>query len=279
MIQVIAVLAHLFLDLTCSQTPPGFAPNISEPLLIEFNRTVDYPSGELLPEAGEWPPAINAEYDLQLTISMTVVASPPTLGTNVSLTGTYLAAMVDPGAGTTTEVIEVLHYLLPGLSSSKVPTISNSTAFYPLVTSNSSLAPYLSPEPTPGKAHTYVIVLYEQPAALTIPRDYTSFLPLHPGNLTNRYPFNLTALTRAAGLGKPVRGGYFDVQHTGAGSDESASGTTTTMSGTSTKTTSSTAAEKTVKTSGQVHSRRLKGTIRSRSATSILLGMAAWMRT
>ena len=142
------------------------------------------------------------------------VALPPTLSTTTKLPGTYLAIMVDPTAGTPTEVIEVLHYMLPGLTSANTSITRNRTTFYPLTTNAQPLAPYLSPQPPPGNVHTYTVALWKQPDGFAVPNAFLKYLPLNPLNVTNRYPFNLTDFVAATGLGQPVAGGYFDLQNT-----------------------------------------------------------------
>ena len=143
-----------------------------------------------------------------------VVAVPPTLSTTTKLPGTYLAIMVDPTAGTPTDVIEVLHYMLPGLTSANTSTTRNRTIFYPLITDAKPLAPYLVPQPPAGNVHTYTVTLWEQPDGFAVPAAFLDYLPLNTSNVTNRYPFNLTDFVTTAGLGQPLAGGYFDLHNT-----------------------------------------------------------------
>ena len=143
-----------------------------------------------------------------------VVALPPTLSTTTKLPGTYLAILVDPTAGTPASVLEVLHYILPGLTSTNTSTTRNRTTLYPLITDAKPLAPYLTPAPPPGHVHTYTVTLWKQPDGFVVPDAFLKYLPLNPLNVTNRYPFNLTNFVTAAGLGQPIAGGYFDLQNT-----------------------------------------------------------------
>ena len=143
-----------------------------------------------------------------------VVGLPPTLSTTTKLPGTYLAILVDPTAGTPTDVFEVLHYILPGLTSANTSTTRNRTSFYPLITDAKPLAPYLVPAPPPGHVHTYTATLWKQPDGFAVPDAFLKYLPLNLSNVTNRYPFNLTDFVTAAGLGQPIAGGYFDLLNT-----------------------------------------------------------------
>lgn len=214
----LSLLLITLLQPSLAQTPSNFAFSTTNPLIVQFNTTIVSPQGELLPEAA--------------------VALPPTLGTTAVLPGTYLAVMVDPGAGTATDVFEVLHYLLPGLTSPEAPTTRNGTAFYPLRTAAQPLAPYLVPAPTPGDAHSYTLTLWKQPDGFAVPGAFLRYLPLNASDPTNRYPFNLTGLVAATGLGQPLAAGYFDVQNTTASATTTA-GHTTTSGGASSTTSSS----------------------------------------
>lgn len=254
-----------------AQTPSNFDVSASNPLILQFNTTIVSPPGELLSEA--------------------VVARPPTLGTSAVLPDTYLAIMVDSNGGTPTDVVEVLHYMLPGLTSLDASTTLNGTTFYPLRSAAPPLAPYLVPAPTPGKAHAYTLTLWKQPDGFAVPGAFLGYLPLHLSNLTNRYPFNLTGLVAAAGLGQPLAGGYFDLQNT-TGSATTAAGTTTTSAGASVTTTSlghstnegsSTATGKTVAASSSASLKNVGGCVSAWSAgcsVQVLLavaGVAAWV--
>ena len=203
-----------------------------------------------------------------------VVALPPTLGTTTALQGTYLAIMVDPNAGTPSDVVEVLHYMLPGLTSSNTSTTRNNTTFYPLTTVAQPLAPYLVPAPTPGNAHSYTLTLWTQPDGFKVPSSFLSYLPLNALNLTNRYPFNLTSFVTAAGLGQPLAGGYFDLQNT--------TGSTATA-GHSTSVASSTATGKTAATSSSAASKDTGDCVTTRYVISrawallAVVSIATWM--
>lgn len=261
------------LDPSLAQTPSGsgFAFSAPNPLILQFNTTIVSTHGELLPEA--------------------VVALPPALGTTMALSGTYLAIMVDPTAGTATDVVEVLHYILPGLTSPNTSTTRNGTTFYPLTTAAQPLAPYLVPAPTPGNAHSYTITLWKQPDSFAVPSTFLSYLPLNALDLMNRYPFNLTTFVVAAGLGLPLAGEYFDVQNT-TGSATTTAGNTATSRGASSTTSSSsgystsgsnTATEKTVATSSPASSKSVGdcasawSIVFSTSAFLPVVGIAAWV--
>ena len=204
-----------------------------------------------------------------------MVALPPTLSTTTNLPSTYIAIMVDPTAGTPTDVIEVLHYMLPGLTSVNTSTTRNETTFYPLITDAQPFAPYLVPAPPPGNVHTYTVTLWKQPDGFAVPNAFLDYLPLNALNVTNRYPFNLTGFVTAAGLGQPLAGGYFDLHNT--------TGSATATSGHSTSEGSSTATGTTVATSSPTAVISAGGCVSAWCvgcfawALLAVVGFAAWM--
>lgn len=112
-------------------------------------------------------------------------------------TGKYVFIMVDPSTNATDPTYPALHTLYANVTADGANKWT-------------VLAPYINPEPTPGPAHNYSFLLFEQPQAqFEVPLEYASFLPLNLSNLYNRVGFPLLEFINDAGIGKPVAGNWF----------------------------------------------------------------------
>ena len=140
--------------------------------------------------------------------------------------------MVDTDAGSAAEPVQVLHWMQTNLMAQNSTTSSDATTFFPLLSTQKPLAPYLAPSPSPGTPHRYPVTLWRQPEDYEVPAAFLAYLPLDPRNLTNRYPFNLTMLTLQSGFGAPVAGNWFDVQKSTGSTGSSSSPTSTGAMGT-----------------------------------------------
>ena len=225
------------------------APNF--PVQVQTNLRVDFlnsstsvsPAGILLPRDGTdndgvaGPPANNAAAD---------VIEPPTVygPANATEEATYILFMIDGDVDTGNGPrVQLLHYFLPNLVGvnhelSVQPNAQNSTTAVG--------AEYITPTPPGGDiAHRYTLLLYPQPKDFTVPEAYASFSP--PADVNARYPFNMSGLADAAGLGQPIATNWFRVINdtatdTGSSATSTASGSTDTASAAATTTTSGTPA-------------------------------------
>lgn len=112
-------------------------------------------------------------------------------------TGKYVFIMVDPSTNATDPTYPALHTLYVNVTADGAEDWT-------------VLAPYINPEPTPGPAHNYSFLLFEQPQAqFQVPSKYASFLPLNLSNLYARVDFPLLDFINDTGLGKPVAGNWF----------------------------------------------------------------------
>lgn len=112
-------------------------------------------------------------------------------------TGKYVFIMVDPSTNTTDPTYPALHTLYVNVTADGAEKWT-------------VLAPYINPEPTPGPAHNYSFLLFEQPQAqFEVPLEYASFLPLNLSNLYTRVGFPFLDFINDTGLGKPVAGNWF----------------------------------------------------------------------
>ena len=97
--------------------------------------------------------------------------------------------------------IPFLHWMAQSLTSGT----NNLTA---APSSKSIVATYIEPYPPPGTGkHTYVILLFNQPANFIFPKAYAYLDP--PVNATLRINFQLDKFVEAAGLGQPVAATYW----------------------------------------------------------------------
>lgn len=105
--------------------------------------------------------------------------------------------MVDPSTNATDPTYPALHTLYVNVTADGAEDWT-------------VLAPYINPEPTPGPAHNYSFLLFEQPQAqFAVPSEYASFLPLNLSNLYARVGFPLLDFINDTGLGKPIAGNWF----------------------------------------------------------------------
>lgn len=105
--------------------------------------------------------------------------------------------MVDPSTNATDPTYPALHTLYVNVTADGAEDWT-------------VLAPYINPEPTPGPAHNYSFLLFEQPQAqFQVPSEYASFLPLNLSNIYARLGFPFLDFINDTGLGKPVAGNWF----------------------------------------------------------------------
>ncbi|KUJ19620.1 PEBP-like protein [Mollisia scopiformis] len=178
------LLAFLSLSLASAvwaQTPPGFSPNVTARLDVIF------PSATVTPG---------------LQLQKAAVASMPTIGTETSLSGTYLYLMVGkPPTTTGGPRGTVLHAMIIGFKSSG--SMKNTT--YVLTSTDTGPSSYFGPSPpaeTPPHPHHYIEMLFEQPANFAVPSSMKS-------QVSSRLNFNTTEFISLAGLKDPVAANYF----------------------------------------------------------------------
>ncbi|KAK4039991.1 phosphatidylethanolamine-binding protein 4 [Parachaetomium inaequale] len=184
--------ALLLAGVVSAQTPAGFIPEVKDKLEIVFGaKTVETPGASL------------AKAD---------TAKQPTLGTSdAPLTGpSYLWMMIDldvpsnfqnPSSGPRRTN---LHALITGFKPTAEPTASGGV--YTLTPPAGTAGPvaYVGPAPpaeNPPHAHRYVSLLYETAADFAVTK----------AQVGQTFGFDLAAFVGKAGLGVPVRAGYFNV--------------------------------------------------------------------
>ncbi|PCG92662.1 Phosphatidylethanolamine-binding protein PEBP [Penicillium occitanis (nom. inval.)] len=112
-------------------------------------------------------------------------------------TGKYVFIMVDPSTNARDPTYPALHTIYANVTADGADDWT-------------VLAPYINPEPTPGPAHNYSFLLFEQPQAqFQVPLEYASFLPLNLSNIYARLGFPFLDFVNNTGLGKPVAGNWF----------------------------------------------------------------------
>ncbi|KAJ9606248.1 hypothetical protein H2200_009209 [Cladophialophora chaetospira] len=168
-----------------AQSAPNFAVQVQTNLRVDFlkSSTSVSPAGLLLPRDD-------------------VLDAPNAYGpADATEEATYILFMVDEDVDTGNGPrVQLLHYFLPNLVGIKhklsvQPGASDATTAVG--------ADYVEPGPPPGDiAYRYTLLLYPQPANFSVPAAYASFSP--PANVNVRYPFNMSGLAEAAGLGQPI---------------------------------------------------------------------------
>ena len=171
------------------QTPPGFTPVVTEPLTVIFGSKLVTPG---------------------MALSKAETASRPTIGISFTPNATnYLFFMIDldvpanfanPSAGPRrTNLHAMVQDFKPNGQTQNGSHILTSTATGP--------SAYFGPGPPPENpphAHSYVQLLFEQPANFSVPASQRAQVQAKIG-------FNLATFSAATGLGAPVAGNYFNV--------------------------------------------------------------------
>ena len=101
-----------------------------------------------------------------------------------------------------TTVVPFLHWMVKDL------TITSIDHQLSKPQNSSAIAPYLSPAPPAGSgAHTYVLVLFQQPANFVVPSSFAAIAP--PKAESDRLEFNITKFMATAHLRQPVAATYW----------------------------------------------------------------------
>jgi hypothetical protein len=141
----------LITSLCLAITPPGFQPSSTSNLTVTFGSLLAV-DGVYITEIRIYSQTSPDSYK-SIVDTMSEAAYQPQLYTDKSLPGTYTILMVDPdnppanASSTSTE--EFLHWIQPGLVSSKTASIINGRTVYELINPQniSAFAPYLPPGP------------------------------------------------------------------------------------------------------------------------------------
>ena len=188
--------------LATAQTPPGFAPAAQQGLDVTFNdqgKTVPISDGILVSPKGKHDEATSSA-TTSLTITDTILP-PAVLPLDNDFESFFLIMLDLDIAVNATFRTTFLHWMAQDLAYE--PLSQNLSA-----ESESIIAPYISPNPTPGTGkHRYLILLFAQPPQYQFPTafDYLN----RPTNQTLRAAFNVTSFTAAAGLGQPAGATYW----------------------------------------------------------------------
>ena len=160
----------------------------------------------------------------------TDVAQLPSLSLNGNQTGSYAVIMLDLSVeanGPTAPNTTLLHWILPGLSSSPKSTATTTA----LLSDEAPIAPYYPPGPPANQTHTYALYLYDVPATFTVPTDYVPYFSNLTASVYNRVGFNVTDFAERSGLGEPVAANWYLISNTTTAT-ASSSGVATTVSST-----------------------------------------------
>ena len=176
----------LLCGLAAAQTPARFTPSVSEHLNVVYGTKAVAPAGTSFTKAE--------------------TARMPTVGLNQTLTGTYLFIMIDLdvqlGAGGARQ------QLLHGMIQDMKPTgQAHASGFNTLASTATGPSSYFGPSPPaerPPYPHSYVFLLYRQPAGFAVPASQRQ-------TVSSRFNFNMTAFAAAASLGAPLAGNYLNV--------------------------------------------------------------------
>ena len=160
----------------------------------------------------------------------TDVAQPPSLALNGNQTGRYAVVMLDLSVeanGPTAPNTTLLHWILPGLSSSSKSTSTTTV----LLSDEAAIATYYPPGPPANQTHTYALYLYDVPVTFSVPADYVPYFNNLTASVYNRVGFNLTDFAEKSGLGEPVAADWFLISNITTAA-ASSSGAATTVSST-----------------------------------------------
>ena len=133
-----------------------------------------------------------------------VLNAPPVKSPSAATASTYTAFMVDPAG-------PFLHWFQPNLVRT---SSSNSILDITLMTDDSRIlagARYLYPLPPAGDpAHSYVVLLFEQPANWHVPEKFSTIGPL--SSQADRFGFDIADFVSVPGLDGMIAGAnYFKV--------------------------------------------------------------------
>lgn len=115
-----------------------------------------------------------------------------------SLFDRYAAVMIDMAVNHGGTLTTMLHWIQPGLHLH--------SAEGSLLNISDSGAPYVGPQPNPGPKHSYVFLLFEQPAPFEFP---ACFAEVRPPTVPARGGFDIDRFSRVADLGKLVAANWF----------------------------------------------------------------------
>ncbi|PVH92222.1 PEBP-like protein [Periconia macrospinosa] len=189
---LVLVLGLLSNDVS-GQTAAGFPVQTVDTLEVVFEDHVVNPPGELIPRA--------------------LTANPPTIYTpTFPQGGTGLVLMVDQtvpinqNSPLRSPRVSLIHWLAPNVTLPE-NNLNNSLS----ITNPGPNGPgitYLQPTAPVGDiAHKYNILLFTQPPGFKIPPPWNNIT-----EVGQRFYFNITAFTDAAGLSQPLAANYFEVQ-------------------------------------------------------------------
>lgn len=150
---------------------------------------------------------------LNLRFFQTDVTQPPSLALKGNQTGRYAVVMLDLSVqanGPTAPNTTLLHWILPGLSSSSKSTTTTTA----LLSDEAPIAPYYHPGPPANQTHTYALYLYDVPATFSAPAEYVPYFNNLTASVYNRIGFNLTDFAKRSGLGEPVAANWYLVSNT-----------------------------------------------------------------
>ena len=122
--------------------------------------------------------------------------------------------MVDPDAPGGSNATQVaLHTIHGNYTCGTTTDKLNGTTYHVLQSDSQPLAPFVAPEPQPGKiatVHHYTLLLFRQPTNFHIASEFTYALPLNLKNPANRLNFNIQKFAEV--LASPlVAGNTFDI--------------------------------------------------------------------
>ncbi|KAL8400375.1 hypothetical protein RB594_000677 [Gaeumannomyces avenae] len=172
--------------LVAGQTPARFTPSVSKHLNVVYGSKAVKPPGTSFTKAE--------------------TARIPTFGLNETLTGTYLFIMIDLDVqlGTGGARQPLLHAMIRDV---KATGQTHASGFAILGSTQNGPSSYFGPSPPaerPPYPHSYVFLLYEQPAGFAVPASQRQ-------TVSSRFNFNIAAFAQAANLTVPLAGNYLNV--------------------------------------------------------------------